>query len=389
VSEHDEAVSPADADGLDEAVAVLGAMGLPPAQAERAYRAHAKRIRKPPMTSSAGSGRRSGASELFGAVKGNGVDEQRWTDPDRTDLDRDLELNLRPRRLDEFIGQEKLKQNLRVFIDAARQRGEVLDHVLLHGPPGLGKTTLAQIIALEMELEVRLTSGPAFQNSAELIALLSEQADRRTIFIDEIHRLSRVIEEHLYPAMEDWRVELVIDKGPNARHFSLQLEPFTLVGATTRAGLITPALRSRFGIVGHLDFYPANELAQIVARSAGIFGIELTADGALEIARRSRGTPRTANRLLRRVRDYAQVEGRAVIDREAANGGLQMLGVDTEGLEPLDRRYLTLIIDHFAGGPVGIQNLSVSLGEEIDTLEDVVEPFLIQSGFLMRSPRGR
>ena len=265
----------------------------------------------------------------------------------------------------------------------------MLDHVLLHGPPGLGKTTLAQIIAVELELEVRLTSGPAFQNSAELVALLSEQTDRRAIFIDEIHRLNRVIEEHLYPAMEDWRVELVIDKGPNARHFNLQLDPFTLIGATTRAGLITPALRSRFGIVCHLDFYPPEELAQIVIRSAAILGIDVTEDGAWEIARRSRGTPRTANRLLRRVRDYAQVAGNKLIDRDAADGGLQFLGVDAVGLEPLDRRYLALIIEHFAGGPVGIQNLSVSLGEEIDTLEDVVEPFLIQSGLLMRTARGR
>ena len=315
--------------------------------------------------------------------------EQRWTDPDRTELDEELEPGLRPRRLDEFIGQQSIKQNLRVFITAARQRGEVLDHVLLHGPPGLGKTTLAQIIAVELELEVRLTSGPAFQNSAELVALLSEQTDRRAIFIDEIHRLNRVIEEHLYPAMEDWRVELVIDKGPNARHFNLQLDPFTLIGATTRAGLITPALRSRFGIVCHLDFYPPEELAQIVIRSAAILGIDVTEDGAWEIARRSRGTPRTANRLLRRVRDYAQVAGNKLIDRDAADGGLQFLGVDAVGLEPLDRRYLALIIEHFAGGPVGIQNLSVSLGEEIDTLEDVVEPFLIQSGLLMRTARGR
>lgn len=319
----------------------------------------------------------------------DGVNEQRWTDPAEQSADGDLDLNLRPRTLDDFVGQEKIKENLRVFIQAARQRGEVLDHVLLHGPPGLGKTTLAQILAVEMELEIRLTSGPAFTNSAELIALLSEQTDRRAIFIDEIHRLGRVIEEHLYPAMEDWRVELIIDKGPNARHFNLQLEPFTLIGATTRAGLITPAMRSRFGIVCHLDFYPPEELAIIVTRSAGILGIGIQAEGALEIARRSRGTPRAANRLLRRVRDYAQVDGKDMIDKAAADSGLTRLGVDELGLEPLDRRYLQLIIDHFAGGPVGIQNMSVSLGEEADTLEDVVEPFLIQSGLLKRTPRGR
>jgi len=317
------------------------------------------------------------------------VNEQRWTDPVEQKTDGDLDLSLRPRTLAEFVGQEKLKENLRVFIQAARQRGEVLDHVLLHGPPGLGKTTLAQILAVEMGLEIRLTSGPAFTNSAELIALLSEQTDRRAIFIDEIHRLGRVIEEHLYPAMEDWRVELVIDKGPNARHFNLQLEPFTLIGATTRAGLITPAMRSRFGIVAHLDFYPPEELAIIVTRSADILGIGITEDGALEIARRSRGTPRAANRLLRRVRDYAQVDGHDLIDQSNADSGLTRLGVDVLGLEPLDRRYLQLIITHFSGGPVGIQNMSVSLGEEADTLEDVVEPFLIQSGLLKRTPRGR
>ena len=317
------------------------------------------------------------------------MDDHRLTDPREQEPDVELDLSLRPRRLDDFVGQEAIKDNLRVFIAAARQRGEVLDHVLLHGPPGLGKTTLSQILAAEMDLEIRLTSGPAFSNAAELIALLSEQVDRRAVFIDEIHRLGRVIEEHLYPAMEDWRVELIIDKGPNARHFNLQLEPFTLIGATTRAGLITPALRSRFGIVCHLDFYPADELAVIVKRSAGILGIGLDGTGALEIARRSRGTPRAANRLLRRVRDFAQVDGRDVIDGAVADAGLTRLGVDALGLEPLDRRYLQVVTGHFAGGPVGIQNLAVSLGEEADTLEDMVEPFLIQAGLLKRTSRGR
>ncbi len=317
------------------------------------------------------------------------MEEPRWTEPEATALDHELDRSLRPRTLDEFIGQDALKANLRVFVDAARGRGEVLDHVLLYGPPGLGKTTLAQILAHEMGLEMRLTSGPAFQNSAELIALLSEQSEPRLLFIDEIHRLNRVLEEHLYPAMEDWRVELVIDKGPAARHFNLQLEPFTLVGATTRAGMITPALRSRFGIVCHLDFYAPEELALIVNRSSRLLGIKLAPDGALEIARRSRGTPRTANRLLRRVRDFAQIAGHAVVDRQAADEGLAALGVDVLGLEPLDRRYLRIVTDHFDGGPVGIQNLSVSLGEESDTLEDVVEPFLIQRGLLKRTPRGR
>jgi Holliday junction DNA helicase RuvB len=317
------------------------------------------------------------------------VEEQRWTDPSEQSSDGELDLSLRPRALADFVGQENIKANLRVFIQAARQRGEVLDHVLLHGPPGLGKTTLSQILAAEMGLEIRLTSGPAFTNAAELIALLSEQTERRAIFIDEIHRLGTVIEEHLYPAMEDWRVELIIDKGPNARHFNLQLEPFTLIGATTRAGLITPAMRSRFGIVCHLDFYPPEELAVIVTRSAGILGIGIDNAGAVEIARRSRGTPRAANRLLRRVRDYAQVDGHDVIDRAIADMGLTRLGVDPLGLEPLDRQYLKLIIEHFAGGPVGIQNMAVSLGEEADTLEDVVEPFLIQTGLLKRTSRGR
>ncbi len=317
------------------------------------------------------------------------MSDQRWTDGAEQPQDSDLDRSLRPQSLDEFIGQQEIKENLRVFITAARQRGEVLDHVLLHGPPGLGKTTLAQILAIEMGLEIRLTSGPAFSNSAELIALLSEQTDKRAIFIDEIHRLGRIIEEHLYPAMEDWRVELIIDKGPNARHFNLQLEPFTMIGATTRAGLITPALRSRFGIVCHLDFYPAEDLAIIIARSAKLMGISIDSDGALEIARRSRGTPRAANRLLRRVRDYAQVDGKSTIDRQSADEGLTRLGVDHVGLESLDRRYLRLIIEHFGGGPVGIGNMSVSLGEETDTLEDMVEPFLIQSGLLMRTSRGR
>lgn len=317
------------------------------------------------------------------------MSDERWTDANSQPRDKDLETSLRPRSLDEFIGQRELKDNLRIFIEAAKQRGEVLDHVLLHGPPGLGKTTLSQIVAAEMGLEIRLTSGPAFTNSAELISILTEQVEKRAIFIDEIHRLNRVIEEHLYPAMEDWRVELIIDKGPNARHFNMQLEPFTLIGATTRAGLITPAMRSRFGIVCHLDFYPPADLAIIVTRSAGILKIGIDENGALEIARRSRGTPRAANRLLRRVRDFAQVGGKDVIDRKTADEGLTRLGVDKLGLEALDRRYLQLIIEHFGGGPVGIGNLSVSLGEETDTLEDVVEPFLIQSGLLMRTSRGR
>jgi len=317
------------------------------------------------------------------------VTDRNWTDPVGSPRDEELESSLRPRSLDGFIGQAKVKDNLRIFIRAARERGEPLDHVLLYGPPGLGKTTLAGIIAAEMGMEVRMSSGPAFQNSAELIGLLTQEEGARAVFIDEIHRLNRIVEEYLYPAMEDWRIELVVDKGPNARHFQLQLSPFTLIGATTRAGMITGALRSRFGIIFHLDFYPPEELALIVSRSAGILGVDLDEQGAAEIARRSRGTPRIANRLLRRVRDFAQVDGGTIIDRETADRGLSRLGVDHLGLDDLDRRYLRLVAEHFAGGPVGLQNLAVSLGEEPDTLEDVVEPFLIQSGLLQRTPRGR
>ncbi len=314
---------------------------------------------------------------------------ERVTNPRPAPAEKGEDRTLRPTRLSDFIGQERVKSQLRLFIDAARGRNEPLDHLLLHGPPGLGKTTLAGIVAREMDAELRVTSGPAFSNSAELLSILTREEGRQCVFIDEIHRLNRVVEEHLYPAMEDFRVELVIDKGPAARHYQLDLEPFTLVGATTRAGLLTPALRSRFGIVLHLDFYPPAELSRIVQRSAELLDLDLSADGAMEIARRSRGTPRVANRLLRRVRDVAQVEQAAAVDRKLVQRALQLLEVDHLGLESLDRSYLRVIADAFDGGPVGISTLAVSLGEEVDTLEDVVEPFLIQEGLVHRTPRGR
>ena len=299
------------------------------------------------------------------------------------------EHSLRPRRLEDFVGQGRVKSQLRLFLDAALQRDEVLDHVLFYGPPGLGKTTLAQIIAREMDCELRITSGPAFQTAAELASVLTGDEGRHCLFIDEIHRLGRIVEEHLYPAMEDFTVELVVDKGPAARRYQLPLEPFTLVGATTRAGMITPAMRSRFGIVMHLDFYPPEELAVIVARSARILDTVLEEGGAVEIARRSRGTPRVANRLLRRVRDVAQVQGLGAITREVAAGALAILEVDDLGLEGLDRNYLECLVRTFEGGPVGLSTLAVSIGEETDTLEDIVEPFLIQQGLVQRTPRGR
>lgn len=317
---------------------------------------------------------------------------RRLTDP-QPDPARPEESNpepeLRPRHLDEFIGQERVKSQLRLFLEAARHRDEPLDHVLFHGPPGLGKTTLATIVAREMEAEIRITSGPAFQNAAELVSILARDEGRYCLFVDEIHRLSRMVEEHLYPAMEDFKVELVVDKGPAARRYQLDLEPFTLIGATTRAGMLTPALRSRFGIVLHLDFYPPDELVQVVARTAGVLGIEVSPEGALEIARRSRGTPRVANRLLRRVRDVAQVEGHPVVDAAVAGRALALLEVDALGLESLDRAYLACLVDTFEGGPVGVSTLAVSLGEEVDTLEDVVEPYLLQAGLVQRTARGR
>jgi Holliday junction DNA helicase RuvB len=314
---------------------------------------------------------------------------ERITSPGFADEDARSDALLRPKRLEEFVGQTELKENLRVFIDAARGRKEALDHVLLYGPPGLGKTTLAHIIAGELGVAIKTTSGPAFQNAAELLGVLSHLEANQVVFIDEIHRLPRVLEEHMYQAMDTLKCELIVDKGPNARHYTLNIEPFTLVGATTRAGMLTAPLRDRFGVVMRLDFYTPAELCTIISRSAGILGIEISGDGAEEIARRSRGTPRIANRLLKRTRDFAQVQGKSAIDREAADFALDRLRVDQRGLDEMDRRLLQSIVEKFGGGPVGIQSLAVAVGEEQETIEDVYEPFLIQQGFLQRTPRGR
>ncbi len=311
------------------------------------------------------------------------------TTPEQLSEDETQELSLRPQRLSEFVGQPKVKDSLQIAIDAALNRREPLDHVLLYGPPGLGKTTLAMLIAREMGVNIKITSGPVLEKPADLVSTLTNLREGDVLFIDEIHRLRPIIEEFLYPAMEDYRVDIRISEGPNAQTISMPIERFTLIGATTRFGLLTPPMRARFGIVQRLNYYPVDQLTFIVARTAEIFGVKCEAKGALEIARRSRGTPRVANRLIRRVRDYAQVRADGVITEAVADAALQLLEVDEFGLDEMDTRVLRSLIEQFGGGPVGLGTLAIAIGEDAGTLEEVYEPFLIQTGFLMRTPRGR
>ena len=304
-------------------------------------------------------------------------------------MSRLIDRALRPLKLDDYVGQSAIKEQLSIFITAAKQRHEPLDHLLLFGPPGLGKTTLAHIIANEMGVNLRQTSGPVLERPGDLAAILTNLEKNDVLFIDEIHRLSPVVEEILYPALEDYQIDIMIGEGPAARSIKLDLPPFTLVGATTRAGALTNPLRARFGIVNQLQFYSTEELIRIVKRSAGLLNVKVDEQGALEIARRSRGTPRIANRLLRRVRDFAQVKGNGLVSRDIADAALKMLNVDKIGLDSVDRKFLRIILDKFAGGPVGIDNLASALGEDRETLEDVIEPYLIQNGLIQRTQRGR
>lgn len=319
----------------------------------------------------------------------NDYQEERIVSTRNIDVENDYEYSLRPRNMAEYVGQHKVKENLDVFIQAARERREALDHVLLYGPPGLGKTTLAAIIANEMGVNIRVTSGPAIEKQGDLAALLTNLSEHDILFIDEIHRMSRSIEEVLYPAMEDYALDIIVGQGPSARSIRIDLPKFTLIGATTRAGLLSAPLRDRFGVISRLELYTPQELAQIVKRSAGILGIEIDEDGTFEIASRSRGTPRIANRLLKRVRDYAQVKANGVITKEVADGALNMLEVDKIGLDKIDKNMMLSIINTFGGGPVGLDTLAATIGEDPTTIEDVYEPYLMQMGFINRTPRGR
>ena len=317
------------------------------------------------------------------------AEEQRMIAPEYITADNEIETSLRPHTLEEYVGQEKAKENLKIYIEAAKKRKESLDHVLLYGPPGLGKTTLAGIVANEMGVQIRVTSGPAIEKPGDLAALLTSLNDGDILFIDEIHRLSRSIEEVLYPAMEDFALDIIIGKGPSARSIRLDLKRFTLIGATTRAGQLSAPLRDRFGVILRLELYSPEELSRIVQRSANILGIEAVKDGALEIASRSRGTPRIANRLLKRARDYAQVMGNGVITVENAQRALERMEIDELGLDLVDRNLLRAMIENYNGGPVGLETIAALIGEEAVTIEDVYEPYLMQLGFLARTPRGR